>query len=146
LILLAFLAGLAVNPISAQEKEKKAATSATDKAGKSTKGDDAHIKSKSNANDPAKAVGDPIKKGGKTRGWGPYTCVVHVDNRTSWSLNVYVDGYFRGAVGGGGDLYIATGNGATGIYASADFTDGSYIPFGPRAFDCGTSYTWTLWP
>lgn len=150
-VLAVAVCGLAVNPVAAQEKKesstKAAATMrASDKAGKSKKGEDANVKNKSNQNDPTKTLTEPIKKGGTTRGYGSYTCVVHVDNRTAWNINVFIDGNFRGAVGGGGDLYIATGNGATILYAEADFTDGTYIPWGPRSFTCNETYTWTLWP
>src|SRR6266849_4222448 len=121
LVLAAALVCPAANPVMAQEKMTKKAAStanmASDKAGKS-----------------------------KTGGYGPYTCVVHVDNRTGWIINVWIDGHLRGVVGGGGDLYVATGNGATTFYARADFDNGTYVPWGPRSFTCSGSYTWTLWP
>jgi hypothetical protein len=151
LVVAVVLIGLPVSTVTAQEKDaaKKPTTSAamaSDKAGKSKSGDDSNVKSKSNENDASKAASGPIEKSGKTRGFGPYTCVVHVDNRTGWNVNVYIDGSFRGAVGGGGDLYLATGNGTTSFYARADFTNDTYIPWGPRAFTCNAAYTWTLWP
>ncbi len=144
------LVGMAVSPVMAQGKMAKKAAStanmASDKAGKSKSGADANVKSTSAQNDSKKAAEPAIKKDGKTRGYGPYTCVVHVDNRTGWIINAFIDGSFRGVVGGGGDLYVATGNGPTTFYARADFDNGTYIPWGPRSFTCSGTYTWTLWP
>ena len=150
LVLAVALVCPAANPVMAQEKaavaKKAASTMASDKAGKSKSGADANVKSTSAQNDSKKAAEPAIQKGGKTRGYGPYTCVVHVDNRTGWIINVWIDGHLRGVVGGGGDLYVATGNGATTFYARADFDNGTYVPWGPRSFTCSGSYTWTLWP
>ena len=156
LVLAAALVCPAANLVMAQEKAavtKKVAKEtggtanmASDKAGKSKSGADANVKNTSTQNDSKKAAEPAIQKGGKTRGYGPYTCVVHVDNRTGWIINVWIDGHLRGVVGGGGDLYVATGNGATTFYARADFDNGAYIPWGPRSFTCSGSYTWTLWP
>src|SRR5713101_660188 len=111
LVLAAALVCPAANPVMAQEKMAKKVAStanmASDKAGKSKSGADANIKSKSAQNDPNKPAEPAIQKGGKTRGYGPYTCVVHVDNRTGWAINVAIDGNLRGVVGGGGDLLVA---------------------------------------
>ncbi|TRZ89892.1 MAG: hypothetical protein D4R84_17110 [Rhodocyclaceae bacterium] len=79
---------------------------------------------------------------------GPYTCDIHVDNRTDWFINrVYVDRQYVGSVGQGGDSYIRdVGKGATRVYAELDFTDGSTRHYGPVVFNCEayTTHHWKL--
>jgi hypothetical protein len=53
-------------------------------------------------------------------------CEVHVDNRTRWYIDVYIDGNFRGTVGPSGDGYALAISGPTRVYGRADFTDGTY--------------------
>jgi hypothetical protein len=88
----------------------------------------------------------PADKGGKTRGAGPLPCGVHIDNRTSWFIRIYVDGDYKGTVNQYGDLTGITGNGPTSVYAVALFDDGSEKYWGPHVFDCeaGATYTWRL--
>ena len=79
---------------------------------------------------------------------GPYSCDVHIDNRTDWYINrVYIDGNLYGAVGRYGDGYVRDiGVGATVAYAELDFTDGSTRSYGPVTFNCNSyaTFTWHL--
>ena len=79
---------------------------------------------------------------------GPYSCDIHVDNRTDWYINrVYVDGSYVGGVGKFGDMYVKdVGQGATSLYAELDFTDGSTRHVGPRVFNCEawSTMTWRI--
>lgn len=71
---------------------------------------------------------------------------MHVDNRTNLIIKVFVDGTYRGLVGPWGDLYTYTLVGGTGLYARADFDDGTYSSWGPRVISCYGTESWTLTP
>jgi hypothetical protein len=77
---------------------------------------------------------------------GPYSCDVHIDNRTNWYIHrVYIDGSNWGSVGRFGDSIARNVSiGRTKVYAEADFTDGSKRYWGPNYFDC-TSYATFTW-
>jgi hypothetical protein len=79
---------------------------------------------------------------------GPYSCDIHIDNRTQWRIHrVYIDGRNWGSVGQYGDSMAKdVAAGATRVYAEADFTDGSTKHWGPRVFQCDSwgTYKWTL--
>jgi len=81
----------------------------------------------------------PSKGGPKSRDY----CDIHVDNRTPWHVDVYMDGDYAGTVGTYGDVYGTIHNRAV-MYAVADFDDGSRLTWGPRALSCSSSTTWTL--
>jgi hypothetical protein len=108
---------------------------------KGMKGPDSHVKidlAPNSAN--AKAVAPPSKGGPKSKGAAGQ---VHVDNRTNWYVNIYIDGAFRGTVEPWGDIYLYNACGSTTLYAKAPFDDGTYIYWGPTTDDfCST--TWTL--
>jgi hypothetical protein len=129
-------------------KKASAAKVSADKSKKSQGGgEDANIKNKSFRNDPSNADKvAPNKSGVKPLGTGPWACTVHVDSRVRLYINIFIDGNYAGTVGPGGDLYFVTGNGASVLYGRADFTDGSYYYWGPREFDCESTYTWRLLP
>ncbi|MDQ3818477.1 MAG: hypothetical protein M3362_12490 [Acidobacteriota bacterium] len=74
---------------------------------------------------------------GKTRGLGPYRCGVHIINESGWTVDVYIDGAYRGTVSSYGDLYIYTGNGATRVYGESV---GGEVHFGPSAIECIAGY------
>jgi hypothetical protein len=112
----------------------------TTKAEKSRgEGEDPNIKSNEIKNDPANLPKAPGRKGGdKSRG----DCWVHVDNRTGYYINIYIDGYMRGTVSPWGDVYGGAGEGGTTLYASAP---GTGLTWGPNRFYCyNNEYTWTL--
>lgn len=109
--------------------------------------EDPNVQTRKAPNDASKAKPAPSNKTSQaTRGAG--ICVVHVDNRTPWVIDVYVDREYAGTVGSWGDIYPLAGSGATRFYAHADFTDGSTRTWGPRMFQCdpGSVFTWTLNP
>ena len=79
---------------------------------------------------------------------GPFSCDVHIDNRTNWYIHrVYIDGSNWGSVGRFGDSIARDVSvGRTKVYAEADFTDGSKRYWGPNYFDCTSfaTFTWKL--
>ena len=107
-------------------------------------GADANIKTESAPNNPDASVPAPANKGGpRTRGAAG---IVHVDNRTSLYIKVYLDGSFCGTLPPWGDLYCSVGGGNTTVYARADYTDGTYSSWGPAVAYVDGTYTWRLWP
>jgi hypothetical protein len=95
-------------------------------------------------NDPAAAPEAPPDKGGKkTRA---QLCHLHVDNRTSLYVKIFVDGDYVGTVYPWGDSYGTYAGGGREVYGRADFTDGSWSYWGPSTISCKGPYTWTLWP
>lgn len=97
-------------------------------------------------NDPNAKVAPPANKGGaKTRaglGW----CTVAIFNWTPWRIQIFVDDDFKGLVSSFGDGTVDALTGKTKIYGRAEFTDGSYLSWGPQIFDCEsyTTHTWKL--
>jgi hypothetical protein len=71
-------------------------------------------------------------------------CVVHVDNRTGWYIQIYLDGDYRGVVGPMGDVYGAVLSGPTRFYARAEFDDGSVRTWGPNQMYCPDEGSHTL--
>ncbi|MCW5908340.1 MAG: hypothetical protein KIS94_10795 [Chitinophagales bacterium] len=51
-----------------------------------------------------------------TRGSGPGTCYAYLHNYTSYTIDIYVDGYWEGTLSAWGDAYVATGTGYTTMY------------------------------
>ena len=156
-IMLAVLMIVALaSPLSMVAQDKKAAGKDTKAAPEVVKakaqssrgaGEDPNIKTGSDKNDPKSNTPAPANKGGAaSRGMGPGVCGVRADNYTRWIVKVYVDGSYRGAVGGFDDGTVYVGNGTTTFYARADFTDGSYKYWGPWVFNCphGMTVTWQL--
>jgi hypothetical protein len=108
---------------------------------KGMKGPDANVKMDLAPNKQgAKAVAPPSKGGPKSKG---ASGTAHIDNRTNWYVNVYLNGSFGGTVEPWGDLYLYSACGTNTLYAKAPFDDGTYIYWGPTSDDfCST--TWTL--
>jgi hypothetical protein len=71
-------------------------------------------------------------------------CTVHIDNRTGWYIQVYLDGDYRGVVGPFGDAYGAVISGPTNIYARAEFDDNSVRTWGPQNVFCPDQGNYTL--
>jgi hypothetical protein len=71
-------------------------------------------------------------------------CTVHIDNRTGWYIQIYLDGDYRGVVGPMGDGYGAVISGPTRFYARAEFDDGSVRTWGPDQVYCPDDATYTL--
>ncbi|PYO44523.1 MAG: hypothetical protein DMD29_00160 [Gemmatimonadetes bacterium] len=107
-------------------------------------GADANIKTESAPNKPDASVPAPASKGGaRTRG---AVAVVHVDNRTTLYIKVYLDGSYSGTLSPWGDLYFSVDSGNRTLYARADFTDQTYTIWGPAVAYVDGTYTWRLWP
>lgn len=123
-----------------QQGEKVVETMGTKGRGAATA--DANIKTHRGANDPAANVPAPAAKSGEKA--AAAGCVVHIDNRTTLNIDVYLDGAFRGTIGAWGDLYRTVICGGTRFYARADFTDGSYSSWGPNVETVLGTYTWRL--
>lgn len=125
---------------SAQDgKDKKGKQKGGDIVLKSTRGAaergkaDANIKQDQAPNDAKMKMDKPAAKGGTTRGRG---CRVDFDNRTAWAIKLFVDGSFRGVLGAYGDASVYVAGGDTSVYARADFTDGTFLYWGPKLYDC----------
>ncbi len=123
----------------------------SDKAQQAAAGDsDANIKNEAATNSksgPA-APAPPDKGGEKGKGLGPGYVEVIFNNYSPWYVKCFVDGNYRGTVAPWGALNFPTGNGATTLYARADFDDGSTYRWGPRQFFyySGYRYQWRLNP
>jgi hypothetical protein len=90
---------------------------------------------------------DPKESAPVAKRAGPYTCDVHVDNRTNLIIHrvYYIDGVYRGEIGPLGDLYdYNVLSGPTQLYAEADFTDGTRRYWGPSRMNCA-SYMMFMW-
>ncbi len=102
-------------------------------------GKDSNIKIDDAPNDANQKTRRPAAKGGvKTRGGGD--CKIIFGNETEFRVKLYVDETYRGTVGGYDDayLYIAP-KPRTIVYARADFTDGSFLVWGPEEYECGAN-------
>lgn len=79
---------------------------------------------------------------------GPFSCDIHIDNRTNWVIHrVVIDGRNWGSVGRYGDAIARdVASGPTSLYAEADFTDGTTRSWGPRSFQCNSyaTFAWRL--
>ena len=124
----------------------KSARSAEDKAARMRGAQDPNIRAtrdKVEVNDASKEAPAPPHKGGaKSR--GADGCLVTIDNRTSFWIELYTDGRYIGTVYSYGDMTVYV-YGET-LYARTLFTDGPAWTWGPRALGCepGGSFTWTL--
>ena len=109
---------------------------------------DANVKNPDAKNDKNSAADAPPNKGGKARGQGPWGCRIVVDNWTAYVVKTFVDGDFVGTVGRFGDGGMNIGNGATLLYARAEFDDGTSWTWGPTAVECpaGGRYIWKIVP
>lgn len=107
-------------------------------------GTDENIKSKSVQNNPSPEAAPeaPPEKGGKKERQS--VCSLHVDNRTPWKVQIYVDGDYVGLVSPYGDAYGTYGGGRLAVYAVAEFVGGSELTWGPRTISCNGRYTWTV--
>jgi hypothetical protein len=67
-----------------------------------------------------------------------------VDNYTGYSIDIYVDGSYRGTIAPYDKKVTWAVPGTTRLYAKAVFDDGSYLYWGPTVTYTGYEYTWTL--
>ena len=136
------LAGCTSISALAQATEEKPSNSLVENGAKS-RGTTPTITNKDNGiNDPKTLrKAPPSKSNEKARG---VFSAIKVDNRTALYIKIYVDDRYEGTVGPWGDFYCMTVDGRTKLYATADFTDGSQVTFGPRVRDINGVFTWTL--
>ena len=75
-------------------------------------------------------------------------CILHIDNRTPYVVNLYSDGRLVSVMGPLGQLRSDRFSMMRALNASAVFSDGSVLAFGPLAnYQCvDGSFTWSLTP
>lgn len=121
----------------ASKQKKQSFTLKATKVESGRGGEDPNIKDRSMANTENQDFVAPKEKGGTTTGRGAAgVCRVDFDNRTNLKVQLFVDGAFRGVLAPYGDASVYTGSGPTRVYARAEFTDGSYVYWGPSDYTC----------
>jgi hypothetical protein len=82
----------------------------------------------------------------KTRGdvYGANYSDIIIDNYTGYSVDIYVDGSFRGTIAAYDKKVTWAVPGNTRLYAKAVFNDGSYLYWGPDTTYTVYEYTWHL--
>jgi hypothetical protein len=82
----------------------------------------------------------------KSRGdvYGANYSDIVIDNFTGYTIDIYVDGSFRGTIAPYDKKVTWAVPGNTRLYAKAVFNDGSYIYWGPTVTYTGYEYTWRL--
>jgi hypothetical protein len=108
-------------------------------AAPAAKGQDPNIETDRGTNSPSTTEPAPPTKGGP-RPRGLFS-KVHIDNHTSWYVDIYLDSRYRGTVPPWGDLYREVISGTTRFYARASFDDGSVRTWGPFARDIEGAWT-----
>jgi hypothetical protein len=98
---------------------------------------DPNIKRDSEVNDPNAKIDPPPAKGGPVSRGGA-ACEVQFDNWTKYRIKVFIDGEYRGTIGPFDEAIGNTIPGETVVYARADFTDGTYIYWGPKTYNCNS--------
>ena len=75
-------------------------------------------------------------------------CLLHIDNRTPYVVNLYSDGRLVSVMGPLAELRSDRFYMMGALNASAVFSDGSVLAFGPLTnYQCvGGSFTWSLTP
>lgn len=134
------IAALIALPLAAQNN----VTTSGVKGGQASS--DTHVKSNDMTNSMDQNIAPPPNKGGPKAKGGAW-CDIHVDNRTPYYVQFYMNGALGGVIGPWGDLYPNITGGYAEFYARAVFNNGDVISFGPRNYQCsGGSATWTLTP
>ncbi|MCX5789077.1 MAG: hypothetical protein NTX64_11310 [Elusimicrobia bacterium] len=68
-------------------------------------------------------------------------CTTYINNYTAYTIDIYVDGNYKGSVAAYGDGYTYAVSGTTKLYAKSI---GGTVYWGPRTVDCQFSHTWNL--
>ena len=71
-------------------------------------------------------------------------CQLHVDNRTPWKVQVFVDERFAGVVAPWGDSLGSYDSGERHIEALAEMRDAEPVSWGPQRVVCKGEFTWPL--
>lgn len=130
--LVAFLTTSLFYTASAQEKEKKVIDAKASKI-ENTRGANPNIVTPKPTNDTKAA------KPAETRG---ESCTVYINNNTGYTIDIYVDGNYKGTVGSYSSGYTYAIPGSTKLYAQSV---GGTMYWGPTTVDCQYSYTWNLY-
>ncbi|MCX7995248.1 MAG: hypothetical protein N3A65_05715 [candidate division WOR-3 bacterium] len=75
-----------------------------------------------------------------TRGY----CWVRVNNYSSWTVDIYIDGWYKGTLSPGYYSYFKIWEGYTKLYAEGTYTDYYWGPI-YRDIGEGETFTWNLW-
>lgn len=127
--------GFTGSPVAAHKGGKDVTSKG---AKKPLRGADPNIKTERGNNAGASKVKAPPKKGGKAK--GAYN-EVHVDNRTGYYIDLFLNGDYQGTVAPMGDFYQSRTSGTLRIYGKAP---GTSTTWGPRTIDLDDDWTWTL--
>ncbi|MEO0124263.1 MAG: hypothetical protein ABIL69_09725 [candidate division WOR-3 bacterium] len=95
---------------------------------------------KTKADEFTKLAKDYEALAGTTRGY----CWVRVNNYSSWTINVYIDGWYKGTLSPGYYSYFKIWEGYTKLYAEGTYTDYYWGPI-YRDIGEGETFTWNLW-
>jgi hypothetical protein len=129
---------LVTNSVSAQQKSGKKKKTIETKAISTPSNEVAALKKPANEKNPK-----PEKK---TRGgvYGSDYSDIIIDNYTGYSIDIYVDGSFRGTIAPYDKKVTWAVPGNTRLYGKTTFDDGSYLHWGPSTTYTGYEYTWQL--
>ncbi|MEO0184408.1 MAG: hypothetical protein ABIL22_02460 [candidate division WOR-3 bacterium] len=99
-----------------------------------------NVGDKTKADEFTKLAKDYEALAGTTRGY----CWVRVNNYSSWTVDVYIDGWYKGTLSSGYYEYFKIWEGYTKLYAEGTYTD---YYWGPVYQDIGEdeTFTWNLW-
>jgi hypothetical protein len=75
---------------------------------------------------------------------GRALCSVTFDNHTDLITKIFIDGKFAGTVRPFGELSASVVPGPAGLYARAEYEDGTADAWGPVRATCRTKYLWRL--
>jgi len=95
---------------------------------------------KAKSDEFTKLAAEYEKLASSTRGY----CWVRVNNYSSWTVDVYIDGWYKGTLSPGYYSYFKIWEGYTKLYAEGTYTD---YYWGPVYQDIGEdeTFTWNLW-
>jgi hypothetical protein len=126
---------LTVSTVSAQTKKQDINT----KAAKEKSEEAAALKA------PKNVKGKPVTK---KRGddCGANKTDVIIKNFTSYYINIWVDNEYVANLAPGYKTTACAIPGTTKLYGKADFSDGTYLTWGPVYPKTGYEYTWNLHP
>lgn len=103
-------------------------------------GKDANIKTDDAPNERGERARRPIGKGGERERRGGGDCKIIFGNDTDFRVKLYVGGIYRGTAAAFNDAYLYIAPVAEiVVYARADFTDGTFLVWGPEKYECGAN-------
>ena len=127
-----FLAGIFITNVQGQEK--KIVESKAQKV-EATRGDNPFIKVPKAVNDE-----NPVPEPKEEQTRATY-CKIWIDNYTGYTIDIYIDGKYKGTIPPWEKQYTWAIAGKTHFYAE---TVGRTYYWGPHWFDCNYEYTWRL--